>query len=89
MLFSSLENSMVVSFVNTSTTKRMVKHGSSKYGWHIYNRCFRDECRKQGKYKQLDVVCFDHKSFSQQKLKCKLHVFCLAPKVTAQPIQYL
>ena len=26
--------------------------------------------------------------FSQQKLKCKLHVFCLAPKVTGQPIQY-
>ena len=63
--------------------KRMVKHKSSKYGWHIYNRCFHDECRKQGKYKLLDVVCFD-----QQKLKCKLHVFCLAPKITGQPIQY-
>ena len=36
----------------------MVKHRSSKYGWHIYNRCFHDECRKQGKFKQLDVVCF-------------------------------
>ena len=42
--------------------KRMVKHRSSKYGWHIYNRCFHDECRKQGKFKKLDVVCFDHKS---------------------------
>ena len=43
-------------------SKRMVKHGSSKYGWHIYNRYFHDECRKQGKFKLLDVVCFDHKS---------------------------
>ena len=42
---------------------RIVKRRSSKYGWHIYNRCFHDECRKQGKFKQLDVVCFiDHKS---------------------------
>ena len=48
---------MVVSFA-----KRMVKHRSSKYGWQIYNTCFHDECRKQGKFKQLDVVCYDHKS---------------------------
>ena len=59
----------------------MVKHISSKYGWHIYNRCFHDECRKQEKIKQLDVVCFDHKSWFYPT-KTKLHVFCLAPKVS-------
>ena len=39
---------MVVSFIIHVLYKRMVKHRSSKYGWHIYNRCFHDECRKQG-----------------------------------------
>ena len=42
--------------------KRMVKHRFSKYGWLIYNRCFHDEYRKQGKFKHLDVVWFDHKN---------------------------
>ena len=70
--------------------KRMVKLNIdlvNMVGIHIYNRCFHDECRKQGQFKRLDVVCFDHKScVLANKLKCKLHVFCLAPKVTGQPI---
>ena len=63
----------------------MIKHRSSRYGWYIHNRCFHVECRKQGKFKQLDVVCFDNESCV---LANKIHVFCLAPKVTGQPIQY-
>ena len=70
--------------------KRMVKHRSSKYGWHIYNRCFHDECRKQGNFKQMDVVFFEHKScvLANKNLNVNYIVFCLAPKVTGQPIQY-
>ena len=66
--------------------KSMVKHRSSKYGWHIYSRCFHDKCRKQGKFKQLDVVCFDHESCVLVNKNLNVNnVFCLAPKVTGQP----
>ena len=36
--------------------KRIVKLRSSKYGWHIYT-----DVSMMGKFKQLYVVCFDHK----------------------------
>ena len=59
--------------------KRLVKHRSSKYGWHIYNRCFHDECRKQGKFEQLDVVSFDHKSCVLASLTVN-YMYLFSPK---------
>ena len=81
---------MVVFMLIHVLFKRMVNHSSSKYGWHIYNRCFHDECRKQGKFKQLGMVCFDLKScvLADKNLNVNYMYFVLAPKFTAQPIPY-
>ena len=70
--------------------KRMVKHRSSNMvGIYTIDVSMTSAESKENSnswmwYTLIIKVVF----FSQQKLNCKLRVFCLTPKVTGQPIQY-